>query len=139
MAMVKLREPFVMAKLGKALMSLLLDKKAREALETKAALKAVTPERPARTLPAPASLAPEPALTPAPITQPSREEINARLDHAADVASGRVKSPDRKQLIQNALNVRADKAKMLDDLPEEQRRRLQALAMMSFMKPPQGS
>jgi len=32
------------------------------------------------------------------------------------------------------MQVRATKAKMLDDLPEEQRLKLKAMAMMSFMK-----
>lgn len=115
-----------MAKLGKALMSLLLDKKARAALETKAALKKAQPQ-PAH---APGPASPVGATQP----EPTREEINARLHDAQQAVSGRANTPDRQQLIQRALKVRADKAKMLEELPEEQRRRLQALAMMSFMK-----
>ena len=117
-----------MAKLGKALMSLLLDKKAREALDAKAAAKAATRHAPHPSAPS-ATQAPQRA-EPA----PTQEQINARLHEAQQAASGRVNTPDRRQLIQNAMKVRANKAKMLEDLPEEQRRKLQALAMMSFMK-----
>lgn len=109
-----------MAKFGKALMSLLLDKKAREALEAKGAAQPVTQQAPA------------PVHAPDP--HPSREELGARLDAAQQASDNRVNTPDRQRLIQDALKVRADKAKMLDDLPEEQRRRLKAMAMMSFMR-----
>lgn len=119
-----------MAKFGKALMSLLLDKKARDALEAKSAAtqayqqqRTTTRERPQRAPPA---------------RHPSQDEINARLDeaHKASVtrAGARSGTPGRQQLIQQAMQVRANKAKMLDDLPEEQRLKLKAMAMMSFMK-----
>ena len=116
-----------MAKLGKALLSLLLDKKAREALEAKttAAKAAPRPSSP------PSSPVQAPKVAEPPLTQ---DLINARLNDASMAASGRVATPDRRQLIQNALKVRNHKAKMLEDLPEHQRRRLQALAMVSFMK-----
>ena len=116
-----------MAKLGKTLMSLLLDKKARAALETKAALKQQNhPSTLSPTLSPGAPIARQPA--------PTRDEINARLLEAEQAMSGRIKTPDRQHLINQALKVRANKAKMLEELPEEQRRRLQALAMASFMK-----
>ena len=115
-----------MAKFGKALMSLLLDKKARDALEAKAAAtqayqqqRTATRERPQR---------------PAPARHPSQDEINARLDKAQQASVTRAGTPGRQQLIQQAMQVRANKAKMLDDLPEEQRLKLKAMAMMSFMK-----
>ena len=112
-----------MAKLGKALMSLLLDKKARDALEAKAVVKRQ---------PAPAS-AVQPQRS-APARHPSQQEINARLDEAQQASTTRTNAPGRQQLIQQALQVRAHEAKMLDDLPEEQRLKLKAMAMMSFMK-----
>lgn len=116
-----------MAKLGKTLMSLFLDKKARAALENKAALK----QHPQSSHRSPgASPGAQIAHPPA----PTRDEINARLFEAEQAMSGRLKTPDRQNLIDQALKVRANKAKMLEELPEEQRRRLQALAMMSFMK-----
>lgn len=114
-----------MAKLGKALMSLFLDKKARDALEAKAA----RPQRPPQ-VPNTAPIAPPQAQA----AHPSREEIYDRLEQAQQASTQRSATPGRKQLIQDALKVRANKAKMLEDLPEEQRRRLKAMAMMSFMK-----
>lgn len=115
-----------MAKLGKALMSLLLDKKARNALEAKAAVKQAHQQQ--RTV----ERAPPPQAAPA--RHPSRDEINARLDKAQQASLTRTAAPGRQQLIQQAMQVRANKAKMLDELPEEQRLKLKAMAMMSFMK-----
>jgi hypothetical protein len=121
-----------MAKLGKTLMSLFLDKKARAALEAKAALKQLPQSaHPAANMPP--NVAPGTGLGVRQPT-PTREEINARLLEAEQAVSGRINTPDRQQLINQALKVRANKAKMLEELPEEQRRRLQALALMSFMK-----
>jgi hypothetical protein len=119
-----------MAKLGKALMSLFLDKKARAALEAKSAAAKAAAQQASHQPPLEPIF---PANEPPPLA-PTREEIHARLSDAQDRLSGRVGAPDRRQLINDALKVRADKAKMLEDLPEEQRRRLQALAMASFMK-----
>ncbi|MCR4377317.1 MAG: hypothetical protein NUV50_04405 [Rhodospirillales bacterium] len=126
-----------MAKLGKTLMSLFLDKKARAALEAKAALRQHSqssrhfPDLPPASTPPGTPPGAQIARQPAP---PTRDEINARLLEAEQAVSGRMKTPDRQNLIDQALKVRANKAKMLEELPEEQRRRLQALAMMSFMK-----
>ncbi|HEY9163558.1 MAG TPA: hypothetical protein VIN57_03020 [Magnetovibrio sp.] len=111
-----------MAKLGKALLSLLLDKKARAALEAQAA--APRPQSPP--VPIKASPTPQP--------HPSPEEIYSRLDQAQQASVQRAASPDRRQLIQEALKVRANKAKMLEDLPDGQQRKLKALAMMSLLK-----
>lgn len=111
-----------MAKLGKALLSLLLDKKARAALEAQAA--APRPQSP------PASQ----QVRQPPPSHPSQEEIYSRLDQAQQASTQRAASPDRRQLIQEALKVRANKAKMLEDLPDGQQRRLKALAMMSLLK-----
>jgi len=118
-----------MAKLGKALMSLLLDKKAREALEAKAAAPRPATQHVPQTPPQQPGQA-----APAQAPHPSQEEIYARLDEAQQASTNRANTPDRQRLIQEALKVRANKAKMLEELPEEQRRRLQAMAMMSFMK-----
>ena len=115
-----------MAKLGKALMSLLLDKKARAALEAKAT-RSQQPQQPQQAQRQAAPRVPEPP-------HPSQDEIIARLDDAQKSSTSRAATPDRRKLIEEAQRVRADKAKMLDDLPEEQKRKLQAMAMMSFMK-----
>lgn len=114
-----------MAKLGKALLSLLLDKKARAALEAQTSVPRqaqVQAQRQAR----PAAAPQQP--------HPTQEEIYARLDQAQQASVQRAHSPDRRQLIQEALKVRANKAKMLDDLPDGQQRKLKALAMMSLLK-----
>jgi len=116
-----------MAKLGKALMSLLLDKKAREALEAKAAAPARAQEQRTQEQRGQEQRGPQ---TP----HPSQDEIYARLEQAQQASQNRVNSPSRQQLIDEARRVRTEKAKMLDDLPEDQRRRLKAMAMMSFMK-----
>ena len=129
-----------MAKLGKTLISLFLDKKARAALEAKAALRQHPqssrhpPDLPPASTPPGTSPGTSPGAQIARQPAPTRDEINARLLEAEQAVSGRMKTPDRQNLIDQALKVRANKAKMLEELPEEQRRRLQALAMMSFMK-----
>lgn len=117
-----------MAKLGKALLSLLLDEKARAALKDRAeAPKAPRSPKPAAPLPA----APLPAAPDA--AHPSREELFARLEEAQQNA-GRTRSPERQKLIQEAMRVRAAKeADVLADLTPEQKRKLQMLAAMSML------
>lgn len=117
-----------MAKLGKALMSLFLDKQAREALENKAPFRAPPPQPPLTQAQAQAQA--QDIAEP----HPSREELNARLDTAAEVRANRAASPNRQRLIEDALRVRANKAKILEDLPQEQRLKLQAMARMTFLK-----
>jgi len=126
-----------MAKLGKALMSLLLDKRAREKLAARKAAPQRAPapgtddgaEAGAEAQPAPPS---PPRHADAP--HPSREELYARLNDAAQASDRRAASPDRQRLIQDALKVRAQQAKKLDELPREQRLKLQAMAQLSFLK-----
>ncbi|MBL4615903.1 MAG: hypothetical protein JKY27_13680 [Magnetovibrio sp.] len=115
-----------MSKIGKALMSLLLDKKARDALHT-----AQQQPRPARATSRPAP--------PSPVAPPQLS-VKAQLAAKLDEVQNRPKnngSPDRKQLIQNAMRVRSSKQDILSDLSQEQRLKLQVLAMKAMM--PNGS
>lgn len=121
-----------MAKFGNAFMSLFLDKRARESL------KAVKTGQPAAAQsPAAASTAASHTSPQAP-THPTQDEINARLDEAVEARARNAASPDRRALIEQARQIHADKSKMLDDLPEEQQRKLKAMALMALMKPPGG-
>ena len=106
-----------MATFGNAFKSLFLDKKARDSLQNR-------PQQP---------LAPQPrALKPAPDRHPSPEEIHARLEEV-DQAVGNKKSPDRQQLIKEALKIRAAKADVLENLSDEQRNKLHDLAVRSLL------
>ncbi|PCI42505.1 MAG: hypothetical protein COB46_00535 [Rhodospirillaceae bacterium] len=111
-----------MAKFGKAFMSLFLDKKARDSLKNK-------PLRPARP-----DLKPVADQAPAPAQQPhlTPEEICERLVEAEQEMTKK-RSPERLQLIQNALKIRSEQAKIFNQLSEEQRQKLQEIAMSSFV------
>lgn len=106
-----------MAKLGNAFKSLFLDKKARESLKNR-------PQQPA----APQMRAAQALKDP----HPTPEEIHARLEEV-DQAVGSKKSPDRQQLIKDALKIRSAKASVLEDLSDEQRNKLHDLAVRSLL------
>ncbi|HEY9078942.1 hypothetical protein [Magnetovibrio sp.] len=117
-----------MSKIGKAFMSLILDKKAREALE-----KAASAPKPADR---PVAAPPQPRQ---PLPEPSQAQIKAQLDAKIDGIQNRVAnqhaqsgSPTRQQLIQNALRVHAAKQDVLDDLSAEQKLKLQVMAMKAM-------
>lgn len=120
----KVRKVAAMSKIGKALMSLFLDKKAREALEKAAAR-------------------PKPGAQPTPAPQqrpePSQANIKAQLDATLDGIQdrahntpGHAASPSRRQLIQDALRVHAARQDVLDDLSTEQKMKLQVMAMKAM-------
>lgn len=118
-----------MAKFGNAFMSLFLDKRARESLK---AVKTGQPAAAQSATQSPVAAAPQ---TP---PHPTQDEINARLDEAVEARARNAASPDRRALIEQARQIHADKSKILDDLPEEQQRKLKAMALMALMKPPGG-
>lgn len=119
--------------LGGAVMSLFLDKRARETL------KAAKGAQPVGEQPATPQAPQAPQATAAPTApHPTREEINARLDEAVERRAQRANTPDRQALIEDALRIHADKSKILDDLPEEQKQKLKAMAMMALLKPGSG-
>ncbi len=94
-----------MNKLGKAFLSLFLDKKARASLAHKRA------------------------------AQPARGSRNKRDENIQDIqtSTNHVMTPARQQIIQDAMKVRAAKAKVLDDLSDEQKKKLYALAIKSLL------
>ena len=111
-----------MSKIGKAFMSLLLDKKAREALESAAARPKSAPQQP-----------------PQPSPERSQASIKAQLDATLDgiqnrpqSTMGQTASPTRQQLIQNARHVHAARQNVLDDLSAEQKMKLQVMAMKAM-------
>jgi len=122
-----------MSKIGKAFMSLILDKKAIETMEVAAHQKASAKAA------APPGLQPPLHAPFPPARQPSvKEQLDAKLD-AVQNRPERGVSPTRQQLIQDALRMRANKQQeVLEDLTDEQRLKLQVLAMRAMM-PPKGN
>jgi len=117
-----------MSKIGKAFMSLLLDKKAREALESAAARAKSAPQ-----------VASQPAAAPQHTPEPSQASIKAQLDATLEDiqnrpqnAPGQAASPTRQQLIQAARRVHAARQDVLDDLSAEQKMKLQVMAMKAM-------
>lgn len=103
---------------SKALLSVVMDKKARETLEAVQA-KGAAPA---------AEQPPRPA---------SAEELRLAARKALEAAEKDLSEKpklniDRKALILQALAVRKQKTKLLEDLPPDQREKLQAMAMQAF-------
>ncbi len=75
------------------------------------------------------------AAEPPPRPKMTRQDLNARLDvkledfrrQAADPAAR-----ERRQLIQNALKIHSAKSKILENLSDEERQKLHAMAMAAF-------
>jgi len=112
-----------MSKIGKALLSLILDKKARDALDV-------------------AAQQPKTALTPQPTApaqpQPSlNEQLHTKLTAAQSQPRSNL-APNRQQLIQNAMRVRSTKQDVLQELSQEQRLKLQVMAMKAMLPKNQG-
>jgi hypothetical protein len=125
-----------MSKLGRAFMSLILDKKARERLNAPGPGGANSPRGGANS-PVPPASAP---LSP-PRSEPTQAEIKARLDAKLDQVQNRPQrtaSPTRQQLIQDALRTRSAKQDVFENLSPEQRLKLQVLAMKAMMPPKNG-
>ncbi|MBL4691704.1 MAG: hypothetical protein JKY92_00015 [Magnetovibrio sp.] len=122
-----------MAKLSKAFISLILDKKAREALKNRP--QAPTPSAkagPNTALNLGAGRPPEPVHAKPVDTHPSPQAIRDRLDQAEQEME-KNRSPERLQLIQSALKIRHEQSKLLEQLSDEQREKLQSLAVKSFL------
>ncbi|MFC1674019.1 hypothetical protein ACFL12_07760 [Pseudomonadota bacterium] len=126
-----------MAKLGNAIMSLLLDKQARENMKQRPPVQNQVKNQ-AQTQAYTQNQAPNPVPQDQP--HPTQEQINARLEEVSQTVEQRRNNPARQQLIEEAMRVRASKMSVLDDLSEEQKLKLQALAMKSFFnQDPDGS
>jgi hypothetical protein len=108
-----------MAKLGSAFMALFLDKKARERVKNR-------PQQPVN----PVQPVVSPTVEEPPLTV---QHIHDRLDQAEQEMIKK-RSPERLQLIKNALKIRNEQAKLLDELSSEQRQKLQEIAVKSFLK-----
>jgi len=108
-----------MSKLGKALMALLLDKKARSARHRVRRAQATRPPH-------------QPAPGTPPLTQ---AQIKAQLDAKLDQVHNRAaqsSSSTREQLLADAARVHAAKQDVLQDLSPEQKLKLQVLAMKAM-------
>lgn len=106
---------------SKALLSVVMDKKARNTLE------AVRERQ--------SSAARNPGQGEAVMSKQDNKPVQARqaLERAEkDLNERPQKMADRQALIQQALAVRQDKAQLLDDLPPAQREQLQSMAMKAF-------
>ena len=115
-----------MSKIGKAFMSLILDKKARDALQN--AAQRPQPD-PLQTPPVSAPQRPEPS------PEPSQAQIKAQLDAKLNGMQNHLPqtaSPTRQQLIQDARRVHAARQDVLDDLSAEQKMKLQVMAMKAM-------
>ena len=117
-----------MSKFSKAVMSLFLDQKARDAMELarhrKTALKGAAQTQ-SGTTPTTPEDQPQERI---------KEQLDAKLDEVQK-RTARAGSPSRQELIQNAMRVRAQKQDVLADLSDEQRLKLQVLAMKAMMPP----
>ncbi len=121
---------------SKALLSVVMDKDARDRLEarkkTKPARKAPSPE------PAPERPDPEPVQPPSQTkTDDTRELILDALRAAEQELTEKPKmTPERQALIQQALNVQRSKEHVLNGLSQEQRDKLYVVAMKTLQSPP---
>jgi len=110
-----------MAKFGGAFMALFLDKKARTNLKNKPTQSQnAAPHTP----PAPQRVENAPQVTP--------EGLRDRLVEAEQEMEQK-RSPDRLELIKNAMKIRNEQTKILDQLSKEQRQKLQDIAVNSFL------
>lgn len=118
---------------SKALLSVVMDKSARDNLEIK---KKIKQARKAETPPPP-----EPEPDPHPMSSMSHEETRQLiLDSlkAAEEELGRKPemTSEREALIENAMAVHRSKTHILDDISEEQRQKLYVLALNSLKTDP---
>ncbi|MBF0249556.1 MAG: hypothetical protein HQL35_02885 [Alphaproteobacteria bacterium] len=112
-----------MSKISNALLSLFLDKKARQALEH-------TKERAHPHAPHHAPLAPPPP--PEETQEDIKRQLDAKIDAVKEKGPGGIPK-DRRQLIQEARRVHSAKQDVLKDLSPEQRLKLQVLAMKAML------
>ncbi len=110
---------------SKALLSVVMDKSARENLENKRTIKKV------------GKISSEAVPSKAPEVEDPRELIAASLKAAEEeLASKPELTPDRQALIQRALAVQRSKSHVLDSLSDEQREKLYVVAMKSLEADP---
>lgn len=72
---------------------------------------------------------------PEPRPEITRQDLNARLDAKLEDFRRQATNPatmERQALIQNALKIHGAKSKIFENLSEEERRKLQAMAVTAF-------
>ncbi len=113
---------------SRALMSLFMDKSAREKYEAIQEVKRRDEAaKSGKPMPPPAA-APEPddGILPETLVRKAIDEAAAELDRKKNLPA------DRRALIEQALAIQDSKRQLLDDLPQEQREKLIVMAMHAF-------
>ncbi len=103
--------------LSKALTSVFLDKNARRTMEVKRRRHSLA------------------AAEPAPRPETPRQDLNARLDAKLEDFRRQAANPatrERRELIQNAIKIHGAKSKIFENLSDEERQKLHAMAMTVF-------
>lgn len=118
---------------SKVLLSVVMDKNARDRLETR------KEKKPARKAPPPASpKAPSVAPPQAAETEETHQLIMDALRAAEqELTEKRDMTPDRQALIQQALDLQRSKAHVLDGLSQEEREKLYVVALKSLEAQPE--
>ncbi len=76
-----------------------------------------------------------PAAEPAPMPEMTRQDLNARLDAKLENFRRQAADPatlERRELIQNAMKIHSAKSKIFENLSDEERQKLHAMAMTVF-------
>lgn len=107
--------------LKRALLSIFIDKNARNKLDALEAVKRGEPVPAAK----PTATADDDVL-PETLVRQAIDSASAELERKKNLP------PGRQALIEQALMIHDDKSKMLDDLPDEQREKLIVMAMHTF-------
>ena len=111
--------------LKRALLSIFIDKTARDKLDAIEAVK--RGERPPKPEPAPpAPAAEDDDILPETLVRQAIDSASQELERKKNLPPGRA------QLIEQALAIHDDKSQLLNDLPEEQREKLIVMAMHTF-------
>ncbi len=107
--------------ISKAITSVFLDKDARRTIEEKRRRHSLA--------------AAEPAAKPVPRPEPTRQDLNARLDAKLEDFRHQAANPatrERRELIQNAIKIHGAKSNIFENLSDEERHKLHAMAMAAF-------
>lgn len=116
--------------LSRALLSIFIDKSAREKLD---AIQEVKRRGKASTVPAPDAPKAPPAAAPDDDDILPETLVRRAIDEAAaELERKKNLPPGRRALIEEALAIQDSKRKILDDLPVEQREKLMFMAMHAF-------
>jgi len=112
--------------LKRALLSIFIDKNARDKLEAIEAVKRGEPIPTPAAPPAAADLDDDDDILPETLVRQAIDSASAELDRKKNLPPGRA------ALIEQALAIHDDKSKLLDDLPDEQKEKLIVMAMQTF-------